>query len=512
MARIALCQDVSVEYMGYASIGTVLRRAGHAVEIFLDDGANEDRFLADLAAYRPDIVGFSILTPSVPWALRVGRRVKDALGAITAFGNIHAVTNPEIIEDAAVDILCRSEGEQPMLELAGCVDDGRPFETIRGFWVKTGRGVTRNANPDELVDLDALPFLDWSLYDKYPFFRSRRYLRVMLGRGCPFRCSFCANAILVDHHGGMRYVRKVAPQRAIEELEFQVRQREVKVVFFLDEVFWVKNGWLREFLRLYKTRIGLPFSANFRFGGGLTEADVRLMADAGAKRLIVSTETADEQQRRQLMNKPVRDAQIIQVTEWLRKYRIDYACSAFFGLPGDTVQDHVDRLEFFRTIKPTYLWTTFFQPYPGVALTREAFVQRFMPADQAFEATLHHDMYLDLPDRDHLVNLKKVYWLCVLSRTLTPWLVWLTRFRIPLLFDVLFMVHFAYYVLKFERPSLRQFLSHLRVFAIKPLRRAGRSLHSTGAPYGIGQRPRARGEAAPSDRDGGVVGEASAIA
>ena len=43
-----------------------------------------------------------------------------------------------------------------MLDLAGCLDDGRPFDAIRGLWVKTGEGIVRNDNPDDLVDLDAL--------------------------------------------------------------------------------------------------------------------------------------------------------------------------------------------------------------------------------------------------------------------------------------------------------------------------------------------------------------------
>jgi hypothetical protein len=172
----------------------------------------------------------------------------------------------------------------------------------------------------------------------------------------------------------------------------------------------------------------------------------------------------------------------------------------------------VDRLAFFRRIRPTYLWTTFFQPYPGVALTQNAFVREHMPEDGVFQATLHHDMYLDLPDRNRLVNLKKVYYLCVLSKTLTPLLVWLTRFRIPWLFDLLFMSHFVYYILKFERPSARQLLTHFKVFGINPLRRAGRCLHSTGAPFAPGRsesdRAGSDGRSTPAE----LTGEASALA
>lgn len=69
MARVALCQDVMVEYMGFMSISAVLKAEGHAVEVFCDDGFGEDRFIEQVKGYRPDIVGFSVLTPTRPWEL-----------------------------------------------------------------------------------------------------------------------------------------------------------------------------------------------------------------------------------------------------------------------------------------------------------------------------------------------------------------------------------------------------------------------------------------------------------
>ena len=120
--------------------------------------------------------------------------------------------------------------------------------------------------------------------------------------------------------------------------------------------------------------------------------------------------------------------------------------------------------------------------HPGLPLTEQAGVKEHLPADKEFEGTFHHDMCLDLPDRERLVNLKKVYYLCMLSPELTPLLVWLTRFRIPLLFDVLFVAHFAYYVFVFERTSFRQFLHHVRIFGINPILRRRRLLQKIVEP------------------------------
>jgi anaerobic magnesium-protoporphyrin IX monomethyl ester cyclase len=479
-----MCQDVLMEYMGLMCISGVLKHAGHTVEVFFDDQLNEDRFMRELGAFKPDAVLFSVLSPSLPWSLRIGRRVKSDIGALTVYGNVHIITTPQVIEDEGVDIVCLGEGEHPMLELCDALDRGTDYSHIEGFWVKTSDGIVRNPNRHDLVDVETLPFHDREIYNKYGFFRHSHYLRVMAGRGCPFHCSFCTNPVLMDHFGGKRYIRKRSPESMIAEIEHTIARHPnpVKFLFFIDEVLWVKNDWLREFFQLYKERIRLPFTGNFRFGA-IQEEDVKLLADAGATGLIFATETGDEAQRRGLLNKPVSNEQIIKIAGWLHKYKISFSASAFFGLPGDTVEDHLKRLEFFRTINPTYLWTTFFQPYPGLALTKQEHVQQHLPEGKQFEVTLHHDMYLDLPDRERLINLKKVYFLCAKFPRLTPALVWLTKFNVPPLFTVLFGLHFTYYIFLFERVSFVQFLMHVRNFAINPFLRKKQPLTTSGRPF-----------------------------
>ena len=147
------------------------------------------------------------------------------------------------------------------------------------------------------------------------------------------------------------------------------------------------------------------------------------------------------------------------------------------------MDDHVERLDFYRKANPTYLWTTFFQPYPGLSLTQHEDIKKYMPESKDFGVTLHHDMYLDLPDRDRLVNLKNVYFLCMKFPAISPLLVWLTQFRIPLLFTFLFGLHFTYYVFRFERVSFFQYLSHLKIFALNPVLRKRQPLQNTGRPF-----------------------------
>lgn len=485
MAKVALVQDVLVEYMGFMSISAVLKEAGHTVEMFFDDQGNPDAFQKELNNFNPDIVGFSILSPSVPWALSLANRIKKESNAITVFGNIHAMTaSEEIIQNPGTDIVCLGEGEYPMRELAACIDEGISFNHIKGFWVKSGKEIIKNENREVIENLDDLPFYDRGAYDKYAFFKHSPYVKILIGRGCPFRCSFCSNTYLLDYYGPDQYLRKYSPLRAITELEKLVKERKPKTILFMDEVLWVKNSWLTEFLTLYKEKIGIPFHANFRFGG-IQEEHIKLMAEAGAKSLVFATETGDEEQRNNLMNKPVSNESIFRIAGWLHKYKITFNSSVFFGIPGDALEDHFQRLDFFRKVKPTYLWTTFFQPYPGLELTKAFEVQEAMPSAGEFGQTLHHDMYLNLPDRKRLVNLKKIYFFLMIWPKSERFFRWLIKFNAPLFFDSLFLLHFSYYIFKFEHISFIQFLCHVKIFAINPVLRKKQPLQNTGRPFSI---------------------------
>jgi anaerobic magnesium-protoporphyrin IX monomethyl ester cyclase len=465
MARIAFCQNIMVEYMGYMSMASVLKKSGHTVEIFIHNQSSSDEYIEEIKKFNPGIVGFSVLSPTMPWALHISRLLKKEINTLTIFGNVHAIINPEIINEEGIDIVCISEGELPIAELAECIDLGRTFSHIKGLWIKSKDGIIKNNLPDKVLNLDELPFSDRSIYDKYFFFRHSKYIRVSNGRGCPFRCTFCSNAFLANIFDPKQYVRKRKPELIIHELENLVKERKPKFIFFLDEVFWVDKNWLYIFLKLYKEKINIPFTANYRWGGGVSEDDVRLMKEANLKSLVVATETGDETQRMVLFNKKVKDDEILKLSVWLKKYKIDFVISAFFGVPGDTIDDHIKRIKFFSKIKATYLWTTFFQPYPGLALTESTLVKKYLPQNKVFDLTLHHNCYLNIPDKKQIENLKKIYFLIVKFPRLIPISRKIIQYNSTILFNFIFMIHFSFYIFKFEHISLSQFFYHIKVFA-----------------------------------------------
>jgi len=301
MARIALLQEIFVEYIGYMSMSAVLKLNGHIVEIFIDDQKDNGDFLDEIRAFKPDIVGYSVLSSSIEWALNSAKIIKENIDTITIFGNLYILLHQELINDSSLDILCIGEGEFPLVELASKLDSGENYNNIVSLIVKTPQGIIKNP-VGPVVDVNELPFLDRDVYDKYDTFRHSNNLKVALGRGCPFQCSFCACPFQKEYYGAKNYIRKMTPERAIEEILYHVKKRKPNYIYITDEVLWIENNWLRHFLSLYKEKIGLDFLCSYRWGP-IEEDDIRLLSESGVYWVALATESGNEEKRITVLNK-----------------------------------------------------------------------------------------------------------------------------------------------------------------------------------------------------------------
>ena len=121
-------------------------------------------------------------------------------GALRDAGHrVHATAeSASTLHDLPADIFVRGEGEATTVEIAGRLASGQSLDGILG--TVTGAGRAPDRPPRE--DLDSLPLpardlLDFERYLSAPgLIRGRasaRHASVMAGRGCRYRCTFCAN-------------------------------------------------------------------------------------------------------------------------------------------------------------------------------------------------------------------------------------------------------------------------------------------------------------------------------
>lgn len=460
MTKVIFCQRFVYSYFGIMSISALLKREGHHAELVME--ADVKKAVLEIIHADPDAVMFSTLTATgdFEWSLEIANGLKQKnKDILVVFGNLHPTLFPEeTMSHEVVDIICRGEGEFPILRLCNRLEHGVSYFDIHGLWVRSPEGIVRNPLGTLIEDLDVLPFPDRDLYQQYGYFNNLDSIDVIAGRGCLFSCSYCMNPRLKEiFRDKGRFVRKFSPEYMISELEEVKKKFKPKSFTFVDELFTVNKGWLQKFSEMYKARIDLPFVCNIT-ADTIDEESISWLAEAGVFRVCMGVETGNEEIRNKLLNKHLTNAQIEETAHRLHKHDIQFLTSNIVGLPGETVDNAFETIEFNQKIKTDFVYFSVFQPYPQLPLTRkmeeEGTLEPIKPAD--FNTTFFKGSILKQHNINQLVNLHKFFFAVFRF----PWLKPIVKLLIQLppnrFFEQIFILSYGWLALScFRRHPLQ---------------------------------------------------------
>ncbi|RJP80619.1 MAG: radical SAM protein [Candidatus Zixiibacteriota bacterium] len=450
MARFALVQNLLTENLGLMYLSAYLQRQGHDARIFIDvRGTNA---LAEVEAYGPTVLGFSCTTGLHHWALDFARRYKARHPEVTVLlGGPHPTFYPQIVEDPVVDFVCVGEGEEATAELGSALDGG-DVTRIANLWGKAGGQVFSNPVRPLLQNLDALPFPDRTYYDRYPITARETSKNFISGRGCAFKCNFCANHTLQElYRGKGRYVRFRSQENVIEEIR-QVRSRwPVRFVGFSDDILIVNKKWLFPFLNLYKRDIGLPFLSTVR-ANLVDEEIVSALKEAGCISCVFGVESGVERIRNEVLAKGVSDEDIYEAARLFKKYKIRFGTYNMVGLPGETVDDAFQTVKINAKIRADFPWCSVLQPYPGTQIRRriEAELGKELPVDEIGASYFTTSVVRGREIRE-LENLQKFFHLAVRVPLLQPLIRRLIKLPPNPAFQVIFQACYAWQLMRRSR-------------------------------------------------------------
>lgn len=457
MASIVFLQQSAFDLHGLMYISGLLKHHGHRVHLFIVP--EEPRLLSLIEEIAPDFVGFSIVSAERLWALDTAKRVKAAIKTRAVFGGIDATLCPEIIEHDPVDVVCRGEGEYPLLELLDAYERTGALDTsIDNLWVKSDGQIARNPLRPLIADLDQLPAVDRGLYyDRYRFLATYPNKRFMIGRGCPFNCSYCCNNALRQLYNGKGgYVRRHSVARVIDELDRARRAYTLRTVDFIDDDFISNKAWLRAFLQEYARVIRLPYSCLVRIDL-LDEEIAEMLQATGCLTVCFGIESGDEDLRSRVLHKRLTDAAIIRGAALLKKHRLKFNSYNMLNIPGETLASGLKTVDLNVKIGTDYPWCSIFQPFPGTEFWDRLKQERGLSNEEILSGLdFYSSSLISQPDSAQLVNLEKLFYYAVKLPSLQPLITRLIRLPANRLFKYLFLASFAYRHSRANRMSLRE--------------------------------------------------------
>lgn len=237
--RFGLGPFFRVEPLGLEYLAAALIRDGHEVEI------RDLRLTRSLGAMRPGWVGISCIhTIDVPETLELARRAKRRWpGIFVLVGGHAASSDPEAFGVPEVDAVALGASERSVVRLSSALSRGDSPAGISGIWVR-GRDLVRGAEDPDGIDPGLLParHLVANYRARYRCVHRSPIWALETGRGCPFRCSFCA----VGRADGYRARDIGAVARDFSEVGADV--------FVIDDLFFYPRERSRELAQTLSIR------------------------------------------------------------------------------------------------------------------------------------------------------------------------------------------------------------------------------------------------------------------
>jgi anaerobic magnesium-protoporphyrin IX monomethyl ester cyclase len=444
MARVLFLQDALYESFGPQLLSGVLRREGHECDLMVLACEGRRAVSRRLREWRPQIVAFSISSFGYEWSLRLADQAKREIGTITVFGGPHPTFAPEFARHPEVDYACRGEGEGAFSELARAVESGDDPAAIDNLISRNGDGDLR-VNPLRplIEDLDSLPFADRTIHFKYPALRELPYKRFLVGRGCPYGCTYCFNKAARTMYAGLgRYVRHRSPEDVVAEI-LDVRDRYgIGVVGFVDDTFTTKKAWTLRFLELYRRKVALPFTCLIR-ANELDEELAEALGASGCRYASFGIEAGNEELRNTVLDRHMSNDQIRGAAALLHRSGVKFLTYNMFGVPGETAEDGLATVRLNAEIGTDLCGTSIFQPLVGTEsfeyCQREAYLD---PTDCAVELdriTVSSPLQ-NMPDLRFLQRLQKIAFIGVHWPKLIPVVALLARLPLDPLFWLLYKI------------------------------------------------------------------------
>lgn len=330
--------------LGLLYVAASLEETGHNVKIVDFRDKSIDFSLIPEADY----YGITATTGEIEDAKFISHGLKKwRKNAITIIGGPHATILPQdCVED--FDYVIVGEGEKAIVEV------------LEGKWI----GKLAHSPPIE--NLDSIPFPARHLLPEEAVFSQTLYMgekygkgpkstTIISSRGCPFRCSFCANVL-------PQKVRFRSPENFVNEIKFLQDRYDCHHFRFVDDNFTLNKQRVLQICDLLE-----PCDVHYRAQArsNLLDAEIcQALKTSGCEEMGLGVETADDHVLK-LNNKQETVSHHKKAIRLLKEAGI-YAKAYFMvGLPGSTNKTIQKNMDFVKETQIDKYTVSIFMPYPG---------------------------------------------------------------------------------------------------------------------------------------------------
>lgn len=321
-----------------------------------------------IAQFKPNLIILNTSTPSIESDLSMAKLAKEAFPEVkVAALGIHVTVLPEDCFNLSsnLDYCIRGEPEFIVRDLTLTLGDVGNVKDILGLSYRTDRKIIHNADREFIVNLDELPFPAWHLIDPGDYrmpFKNVPFLLVATSRGCPYKCTFCADKAFYGTK-----LRLKSPKRIVDELDWVKETFGVAEFLFWSESFTINNNFVMGVCEEILSR-GLKISwvCNSRVDN-VDLSLLRKIKEAGCWMIGYGVESGN-QQVLDSVKKGTTLKQTKEAVKWAKEAGLEVTGHCVLGLPGETEETIKQTIDFTIELDLDFAQYYCAVPFPGAEL------------------------------------------------------------------------------------------------------------------------------------------------
>ncbi len=379
--------DINVKYPPYSVLVLAGPLLKENYEVKIIHASIEPNYVEKIISLLDDsvlVVGISSMTgEQIKGGVEVAKAVKQRNPTIPiVWGGYHPSLMPkETCSSEYVDIIVKGQGERTFLELCNALRDNKPLDGILGIVFKKNEVIKENIDrPFE--NLNNFPPTPWHLVDVNQYINEnleigKRCIAYVTSRGCPFRCTFCAEPQVTKRRWSGLDAKKV-----VDDLEFLVKSYGIDSFIFSDSNFFIDRERAKAMCQEILNR-GLKIK--WGEANGRTENLIKydddlwnLMVKSGLYSILVGAESGLPEALKAI-EKDATVEDTIKFAEQCAKHGVRVSYSFMIGLPGMDIRKEmnstaqlISKINIIQS-KSSYKYHDrflifFYCPYPGTKL------------------------------------------------------------------------------------------------------------------------------------------------
>jgi len=381
---------------GLAYIASVLRNAGHDVQVYSQDIYHwpESHLLNTLNNEVYDIIAVSVIGGYYQY--RKLLKISEAINSskhrpFYLLGGHGPAPEPEyFMKKTLADVIVIGEGEVTVLEVIDAIEGRRTMASVKGIAYNDHGRCVKNPPRDLIQNIDEIDFPAWDLFpmDHYTLRKmpgakgNERTFPVIAGRGCKFKCNFCYR---MD-----KGLRKRSIDNILEEIKILNKTYNVSNISFWDELTMSSEERIAAISEgILNSDLNIRWECNGRLNYAKLDI-LKLMKKAGCVYINYGIESLDQQ----ILNVMKKGLTVKIIHEGIQN-TLDAGISPGFNIIFGNIGETRESLQFavdfllkyddhaeLRTIRPV-------TPYPGCPLYYHAIEQGLLKDCEDFYENKH---------------------------------------------------------------------------------------------------------------------------